>query len=216
MNTTNHGGPNAHLVDALSAADPSGRLGRRSPQATPRSALTDILVDRCAVEPNSSSATCYLGIVPLPDRAHGAETGPELGSDTAQARSQSLHTLSKIGDRRPGPPCRHCCTTSTTRSRAARGGPPWHRAARRRGGPRGRSDDRTRTGRSSTLQLSLSRALVGLGDAVLPVLVRGRDESRSAYSSACGGDEAALPRPRQRVHLSVETAKRVAVTGPDA
>jgi len=96
VNTTNHGEPNAQLVDALTAEDSSGRLRAALAAAThPAPRLTATLVNRCAVEPDFFVRDMLTwALCRLPTEATVARLVRELGSDTPQARSQSLHTLS--------------------------------------------------------------------------------------------------------------------------
>ena len=127
MNTTNHGGQNAHLVDALAAADPSVRLRAALAVGTrPDPELTDALIDRCAVEPDFFVRDMLTwALCRLPAEITVPRLIRELGSDGSQARSQALHTLSKIGDPIAWPRSLRWCTTRTTRSRAVLGAPQW-------------------------------------------------------------------------------------------
>ena len=217
MNTTNHGEPNAHLVDALTAGDPSGRLRAALAAGThPDPRLTDTLVDRCAVEPDFFIRDMLTwALCRLPTEATVPTLVRELGSDTPQARSQSLHTLSKIGDRQAWPAV--SALLHDEHEEVARSA--W-RAAVALVPPGGEAalaaDLAAELGRGDQpMQLSLSRALMALGDAVLPVL-----------------DAAATsPDPRTRAHatatmqlcedtdsgftLSLEMPNRVAAAGPD-
>ncbi|MFD4182113.1 HEAT repeat domain-containing protein, partial [Rhodococcus sp. NPDC058514] len=127
----------------------------------------------------------------------------------------ALHTLSKIGDRLAWPAVsallrdQHDEVARSAWRAAAALVPPGEEAALA-------AALATELGRGDHhMQLSLSRALAGLGETVLPVL------------DAAG----ASPDPRVRAHaeattqlchdpdsgftLSLEMAKRVAVTGPD-
>lgn len=90
----------AQLHAALTAVDASSRLQAALTAGThPHSQYVDVLVQRCAVEPDFSvrdtltwALTRHEATVAL-DRLL-----PELASAIPQARSQALHTLSKIGD----------------------------------------------------------------------------------------------------------------------
>jgi HEAT repeat protein len=90
------------LAEALESADPSVRLqAAMDAGSRPDPSFVPVLVERCAVEPdfgvremltwalvrNASDETLQLVI-------------GQLDSDLPQARSQALHTLSKIGDPR--------------------------------------------------------------------------------------------------------------------
>ncbi len=172
MNTTNHGGQNAHLVDALAAADPSVRLRAALAVGTrPDPELTDALIDRCAVEPDFFVRDMLTwALCRLPAEITVPRLIRELGSDGSQARSQALHTLSKIGDPIAWPEVSalvHDQDDEVARSA-------WRAAvALVPAGVEGAfaADLATELGRGELqMQLSLSRALTGLGEAVLPVL----------------------------------------------
>ncbi|MGW6376058.1 HEAT repeat domain-containing protein [Rhodococcus sp. NPDC055112] len=217
VNTTNHGGPNAHLVDALAAADPSGRLRAALSAGTrPDPRLAEALVARCAVEPDFfvrdmlTWALCRLPAeITVPRLIH------ELGSDTAQARSQALHTLSKIGDRLAWPAVSallHDEHDDVARSawRAAVALVPSGDEASLA------ADLVTELGRGDReTQLSLSRALVGLGDAVLPVLDAAVTSSDPRIRAHAEATQQLCHDPDSGFAVSLEMAKRVAVTGPD-
>ncbi|MET7647093.1 HEAT repeat domain-containing protein [Streptomyces sp. NPDC005426] len=183
--------------------------------ATPDARYVDRLVERCAIEPDffvRDMLTWALTRQPV------STTLPrlvrEVRSERAQARSQALHTLSKIGDRRAWPAItrRLLCDTDREVARSA-----WRAAVVLV--PEGEESAlaaalATRLGRGEReTRLSLSRALVALGDVILPVL-------RSA---------AAAPDPQVRVHAlaterllhdpdtgfecAIEEAKRVVALG---
>ena len=217
MNTTNHGGPNAHLVDALTAADPSARLRAALAAGThPDPRFTDALVERCAVEPDFfvrdmlTWALCRLPAeVTVPRLVH------ELGSGSAQARSQSLHTLSKIGDRLAWPAVSallHDGHDEVARS-AWRAAvvlvPPGDVAALA-------AELVTELGRGDHhLKLSLSRAFVELGEAVLPVLDAAGTSPDPHIRAHADATRRLCDDPDSGFALSLEMAKRVAVAGPD-
>ena len=87
--------------DDLGAQDASTRLSAALRAGThPDAGLVDALVDRCAVEPDFFVRDMLTwALVRLPADVTVPRLRAELASDTAQARSQALHTLSKIGDR---------------------------------------------------------------------------------------------------------------------
>ncbi|MEN0134929.1 MAG: HEAT repeat domain-containing protein [Rhodococcus sp. (in: high G+C Gram-positive bacteria)] len=216
VNTTNHGGPNAHLVDALAAADPSARLRAALAAGThPDPRLADALVERCAVEPDFfvrdmlTWALCRLPAeVTVPRLVH------ELGSGSAQARSQSLHTLSKIGDPLAWPAVAallHDGHDEVARS-AWRAAvvlvPPGDVAALA-------AELLTELGRGDHhLQLSLSRAFVELGDTVLPVLDTAGTSPEPHIRAHADATRQLCDDPDSGFALSAEMAKRVAVAGP--
>jgi len=98
MDTTRHG----PLLTALSAPDASTRLRAALGAGTwPDPALVDPLVGRCAVEPDFFVRDMLTWAL---TRHPAGLTVPrlltELRSGGAQARSQALHTLSKVRDAR--------------------------------------------------------------------------------------------------------------------
>lgn len=182
----------------------------------PHPRFVDKLVERCAVEPEffvRDMLTWALTRHPL------SMTLPvllrEVGSERAQARSQALHTLSKIGDRRAWPAITPA-VLSDADEEVARSA--WRAAVVL--APEGEepalatilASQLGRGGRET--QLSLSRALVALGEVIAPVL-------RTATTTA--------PDPRARAHAlatqrllsdpdtgfeyAIEEAKRVVALG---
>ena len=216
MNTTNHGGPNAHLVDALAAADPSGRLRAALTAGThPDPRLTDTLVDRCAVEPDFFVRDMLTwALCRLPSELTVPRLVRELGADSAQARSQSLHTLSKIGDPVSWPAV--IALLHDDHDEVARSA--WRAAvALVRPGDEAAlaADLATELGRGDTdMHLSLSRALVSLGDSVLPIL----DAAATSPDPKARAHAVATKRlyldPDSGFTLAVELAQRVAIVGP--
>ncbi|MEU5418881.1 HEAT repeat domain-containing protein [Streptomyces sp. NPDC020799] len=95
----------------------------------------------------------------------------ELRSERAQARSQALHTLSKIGDRQAWPAITHALLTDAD-DEVARSA--WRAAVVLV--PEGGEHELagvlvTQLGRGAReTQLSLSRALIGLGEMIMPIL----------------------------------------------
>ena len=187
MNTTNHGGQNAHLVDALAAADPSVRLRAALAVGTrPDPELTDALIDRCAVEPDFFVRDMLTwALCRLPAEITVPRLIRELGSDGSQARSQALHTLSKIGDPIAWPEVSalvHDQDDEVARSA-------WRAAvALVPSGDEGAlaAELATELGRGELqMQLSLSRALTGTWRGCTTSARRGRYEPESACPGAC-------------------------------
>ena len=89
------------LIDALSAPDPSIRLRAALAAGTePDPALVDALVHRSGVESDFFVRDMLTwALTRTPHAATVPRVVAELDSTSAQARSQALHTLSKIGDR---------------------------------------------------------------------------------------------------------------------
>ncbi len=211
MHTINPDGPSTPVVDALTAVDPSARLRAALAAGTrPDPDLVNALVARCAVEPDFfvrdmlTWALCRLSAdVTVPKLL------AELGSDVAQARSQSLHTLSKIGDRRAWPAAAsllHDDDTEVARSA-------WRAAVALV--PVGAefalaSDLATALGRGDReTRLSLSRALVALGEAALPVLDVAATNPDPRVHAHAAATERLLRDPDSGFSESVEAAKRV-------
>lgn len=218
MNTTNHGGQNAHLVDALAAADPSVRLRAALAVGTrPDPELTDALIDRCAVEPDFFVRDMLTwALCRLPAEITVPRLIRELGSDGSQARSQALHTLSKIGDPIAWPEVSalvHDQDDEVARSA-------WRAAvALVPAGVEGAlaADLATELGRGELqMQLSLSRALTGLGEAVLPVLDAAGTSPNPRVRAHADATKQLWHDPDGGFALSHELAKRVAAIGPDA
>ncbi|WP_174555456.1 HEAT repeat domain-containing protein [Nocardia xishanensis] len=218
VNTTNRGEPEARLVDALAGADSSTRLRAALSAGTlgdPR--LAETLVARCAVEPDFfvrdmlTWALCRLSAEITVPRLLD-----ELGSDTTQARSQALHTLSKIGDRTAWPAVSALLhdehdEVALSAWRAAVVLVPL--------GEEGAlaADMATALGRGDYhMQLSLSRALAALGEAAAPVLVAAMASPDPRVRAHAEATERLRRDPDSGFTLSLEMAKRVAVTGLDA
>jgi hypothetical protein len=141
----------------------------------------------------------------------------ELRSDRAQARSQALHTLSKIGDRRAWP--------AITRALLVDADDEVARCAWRAAVALVPEDGRAelagtlasqlgRGGRET--QLSLSRALVALDGAVEPVLRAAAAASDPRVRRHALATERLLRDPDAGFELAVEEAGRVVALGPAA
>lgn len=110
MNTINQRGSATRLVDALRSGDPSQRLRAvlaAGTQADPYT--TNMLVAQCRVEPDfyvRDMLTWALCRRPADEVVPLLITELDSTTATAQARSQALHTLSKLGDRRAWPAVR--------------------------------------------------------------------------------------------------------------
>ncbi|MGW4740678.1 HEAT repeat domain-containing protein [Nocardia xishanensis] len=218
VNTTNRGEPDARLVDALAGADSSTRLRAALSAGTlgdPR--LAETLVARCAVEPDFFVRDMLTwALCRLPGEITVPRLLDELGSDTTQARSQALHTLSKIGDRTAWPAVSALLhdehdEVALSAWRAAVVLVPL--------GEEGAlaADMATALGRGDYhMQLSLSRALAALGEAAAPVLVAAMASPDPRVRAHAEATERLRRDPDSGFTLSLEMAKRVAVTGLDA
>jgi HEAT repeat protein len=89
---------NTHLIAALAAGDESTRLkAALAIGCNPEPGLVDTLVARCAIEPDFYVRDMLTwALTRLPPEITMPRLLPELRSEQAQARSQALHTLSKI------------------------------------------------------------------------------------------------------------------------
>ena len=90
------------LRAALAGADASGRLrAALDAGSRPRVEYAEVLVDRCAVEPDFFVRDMLTwALTRHPSEASVPLLLEQLRSPAPQARSQALHTLSKIGDPR--------------------------------------------------------------------------------------------------------------------
>lgn len=90
----------AALRAALETPDASHRLQAALSAGTrPVPEFIDVLVERCTVEPDFFVRDMLTWALVRQDRTPTLEALlPQLASDVAQARSQALHTLSKIAD----------------------------------------------------------------------------------------------------------------------
>lgn len=217
MNTTSHGERDARLVDALAGAHPSGRLRAALAAGTSSDpGLAEILVARCAVEPDFYVRDMLTwALCRLPAEVTVPRLLAELGSQTPQARSQALHTLSKIGDRSAWPAVStllHDVHDEVARS-AWRAAvllvPPGDEGALA-------ADLASGLGRGDRdIQVSLSRALVALDEAALPALDAAATSSDPLVRAHAEATERLYRDPDSGFTLSLEVAKRVAAAGPD-
>jgi hypothetical protein len=179
--------------------------------------FVDTLVERCAVEPEffvrdmlTWALTRHPVSVILPALLR------EVGSERAQARSQALHTLSKIGDRQAWP--------AITRALLSDGDDEVARSAWRTAVvlvPEGEESAlaavlATQLGRGEReTQLSLSRALVALGEVVLPVLRAAEAASDRHVRTHAFATERLLRDPDAGFEFAIEEAKRAVALGGD-
>lgn len=213
MNTTH----NAHIVEALAAADQSIRLRSALAAGTdPDPQLMEALVDRCAVEPDFFVRDMLTwSLCRLPAELTVPRLLRELGSEITQARSQALHTLSKIGDQRAWPAVAelvHDQDDEVARSawRASVALVPADDE------PALAADLALELGRGDReMLLSLSRAFAGLGDSVLPVLDTAGASPDPRIRAHADATKQLWDDPDSSFTLSLETAKRVSVTGPE-
>lgn len=211
----------AGLRAALERPDASQRLRAAMDAGTrPNVAFVDVLVSRCAVEPDFFVRDMLTWALTRHDAALVvAAILPELGSPFPQARSQGLHTLSKIGDPDTWsaitPALLHDEETAVARAawRAAAGlVPEEERAALATEiAPHlGRGDIETRR--------SLSRALVMIGEAARVVVERATESDDEDVRVHALATRALLDDPDAGFEGAVDEARRVAAlrTAPTA
>ena len=178
------------LTRALSAPDASTRLRAALAAGTaPEAGFVDPLVQRCAVEPDFFVRDMLTwALTRLPAEVAVPRLVVELSATRAQARSQALHTLSKIGDRAAWPAITDDLLhdTDTEVARAA-----WRAAVVL--APADEHSALASTlarefGRGDTeVQRSLSRAFVTLGEAAssaVTTALRHPDPSVRAHAQA--------------------------------
>ncbi|WP_406055504.1 HEAT repeat domain-containing protein [Streptomyces sp. NBC_01077] len=182
---------------------------------TPDPRFVGTLVERCAVEPEfyvremlTWALTRHAPSVTVPELLR------EVRSERAQARSQALHTLSKIGDRRAWP--------GITRALLSDADDEVARSAWRAAVVLVPEDEEAeladvlaaqlgRGGRDT--QLSLSRALIALGEVIMPTLraaTRALDPRVRQHAIAT---ERLLRDPDAGFERAIEEAKRVVALG---
>jgi HEAT repeat protein len=210
--------PDTHLLDALGAGNSSVRLQAALAAGTRADpGLAGALVARCALEPDFFVRDMLTwALTRLPAEVTVPRLVAELESGRAQARSQALHTLSKIGDRTVWP--------SITRSLLHDADDEVARSAWRAAvvlAPPGERDglaaDLARQlGRGDrTVQLSLSRALVALGDAAEPALRTWLASPDPGVRAHVRATQRLLQDPDAGFDLAVDEAKRIVALGPD-
>ncbi|CRK53581.1 conserved hypothetical protein [Rhodococcus sp. RD6.2] len=216
MNTTAQDRSYSRIAAALAGADSSSRLRAALAAGTqPDPRLVETLVARCAVEPDFFVRDMLTwALCRLPADVTVPRLLAELRSDVPRARSQALHTLSKIGDRQTFASVTtllHDGDDEVARSA-------W-RAAVALVPPGGEgvlaADLATALGRGDRdMRLSLSRALAGLGEPVVPVLDAAAT-SKDPYVRAHAEATAQLYRdPDSGFDDSLKVATRVANIGP--
>lgn len=197
---------------ALAADSASARLQTAMAAGLrPHDAYIDPIVTRFAVEPDFFVRDMLTWALVQHDRSRTLERVlPELHSAFPQARSQALHTLSKLGDRRAWP----AITTelladaedevARTAWRAAATLVPPHEAA-------GLAEFlSTQFGRGDRVtQRSLSRALAMLGDGATTVIERGRLHRNPAIRTHAIATERLIRNPDEGFDVAIIAAQRI-------
>lgn len=204
--------PGARLRSALRGGDASGRLQAALTAGTrPDPQYIDVLVERCGSEPDFFVRDMLTWALTRQDRIPTVDALlPQLRSESAQARSQALHTLSKIGDARAWP----AITSGLLRdddtdvARAA-----WRTAAGLV--PAGSeaalaTQLATQFGRGDReTQRSLSRAFATLGPAVEPIVEGAAGGEDPAVSTHALATLAIMADPEEGFDAAVAEARRI-------
>ncbi|MFC4066635.1 HEAT repeat domain-containing protein [Actinoplanes subglobosus] len=178
----------------------------------------DKLIERCSIEPDFYVRDMLTWAI---TRHQVSGTTPrlvaELRSANPQARSQALHTLSKIGDRSAWPAITRELLTDAD-DQVARTA--WRTAvvlAPEEEASQLASVLATQFGRGDrATQLSLSRALVDLGETIVPVLEAAMTGTEARVVAHAIATRRLLHDPEAAFELAVEEAKRIVALGPDA
>lgn len=202
------------LRGALAQHDGSARLEAALAAGTyPEPTQVEVLVERCAVEPDFQVREMLTWALVRHDAAQVLPlVHAELGSSVSQARSQALHTLSKIGDRASWAALEsallHDADDETARAA-------WRAAVVLvpLGQERGLIDELAQElGRGGPdVQRSLSRALVELGDGILPALAARADHADPAVRAHALATEGLLRDPESSFAGHLEDAKRAVI-----
>ncbi|MEU6765093.1 HEAT repeat domain-containing protein [Streptomyces sp. NPDC046853] len=219
MTITRHDEQDQQALQALQALeDDRASVRLRAALAvgtTPDPRFVDKLVERCAVEPEfyvrdmlTWALTRHPVSMTLPALVR------EVRSERAQARSQALHTLSKIGDPRAWPAITRALLTDTD-DEVARSA--WRVAVLLV--PDGEEPAlattlATQLGRGEReTQLSLSRALVALGEVIAPALHTATANPDPRVRTHALATQRLLRDPDTGFEFAVEEAKRVVALG---
>lgn len=175
----------------------------------------DGLIEQCAIEPEFFVRDMLTWAL---TRHSSQSTVPkltdELRSDRAQARSQALHTLSKIGDRQAWPAITRAHLTDPDDEVAQSA---WRAAVLlvpEAEKPQLAEVLATQLGRGGReTQLSLSRALIALGAASEPALRTAKTHSVSRVRQHAVATERLLYNPDTAFEFALEEAKRVVALG---
>ncbi|WSK52281.1 HEAT repeat domain-containing protein [Micromonospora zamorensis] len=203
-------------LQALENADPSVRLRAALAVGTaPDPLFVDTLVERCAIEPEFSVREMLTwALIRHPTALTVPKLTDQLSSERAQARSQALHTLSKIGDRRAWPALTRALLTDPD-DEVARSA--WRAAVVLV--PPGDEPElagvlATQLGRGTRdTRLSLSRALVALGAVTMPILRAAMTDLDPHVRAHAIATERLTRDPDAGAEFAIEEAKRVVALG---
>ncbi|MER7403910.1 HEAT repeat domain-containing protein [Streptomyces sp. NPDC000070] len=203
-------------LPGLEDRSPSVRLrAALAAGTTPDPRFVGKLIERCAIEPEFHVREMLTWAL---TRHPASMTVPgllgELRSERAQARSQALHTLSKIGDRQAWPAITRALLTDAD-DEVARSA--WRAAAVLV--PEGEEAElagvlATQLGRGERqTQLSLSRALIALGGVITPALRAATTDPDPRVRAHAMATERLSRNPDAGFEFAIEEAKRVVALG---
>ncbi|MFD5424509.1 HEAT repeat domain-containing protein [Streptomyces sp. NPDC127084] len=218
INVINGTAHHARGVSALGAEDPSSRLqAALALGSNPDPGYLETLVERCAVEPDffvrdmlSWALTRLSPEIALP------RIRRELESECAQARSQALHTLSKIGDKNVWVWITRDLLRDTDDEVARTA---WRVAVALV--PEDQKKDLgdelvSQLGRGDGgVRLSLSRAFADLGDVISPALEKAAASPDPAVAAHARATELLRQNPETGFDAAVEEAKRIVTLDPE-
>ncbi|MEU6179349.1 HEAT repeat domain-containing protein [Streptomyces coeruleorubidus] len=203
-------------LQGLEDSSPSVRLRAALAAGTaPDPRFIGKLIERCAIEPEfyvRDMLTWALTRHPASMTVPGLVD--ELRSERAQARSQALHTLSKIGDRRAWPAITRALLTDAD-DEVARSA--WRAAVvlvpdGEEAGLAGVLVTQLGRGERET-RLSLSRALIALGEGIMPTLRAAMTDPDPRVRTHAIATERLSRDPDAGFEFAIEEAKRVMVLG---
>ncbi|MEU0834881.1 HEAT repeat domain-containing protein [Streptomyces sp. NPDC005969] len=184
---------------------------------TPDPGFIGKLIERCAIEPEFYVREMLTWAL---TRHAASMTVPvlldEVRSGRAQARSQALHTLSKIGDRQAWPAITPALLSDAD-DEVARSA--WRAAVVLV--PEGEEHElavalATQLGRGEReTQLSLSRALIALGEVMLPSLGAATTDLDPRVRAHAIATERLWRDPDAGFEFAIEEAKRIAALGQE-
>ncbi|MGW3207567.1 HEAT repeat domain-containing protein [Streptomyces sp. NPDC001135] len=216
--TTNGTPQNTRVADALKARDSSVRLqAALAAGSNPDPGFLETLVERCAVEPDFFVRDMLSwALTRLPAQITLPRIRRELDSERPRARSQALHTLSKIGDK--------SAWAWITRDMLRDADDEVARTAWRVAVVLVPEDEKKDLADELVLQLgrgdrdvrlSLSRALVGLGDVTEPALQKAAANPDPVVAAHARATELLRQNPETGFDAAVDEAKRVVTLGPE-
>ncbi|GAA2412571.1 HEAT repeat domain-containing protein [Streptomyces pulveraceus] len=204
------------VLQGLENGSPSVRLrAALAAGTTPDPQFIDGLIERCAIEPEFYVREMLTwALTRHPPSTAVPYLIDELRSERAQARSQALHTLSKIGERRAWPAITRALLTDAD-DEVARSA--WRAAVVLV--PEGEEPELAgalaaqlgRGGRET--RLSLSRALIALGEVVMPTLRTAMTDHDPDVRQHAIATERLLRNPDAGFEWAVEEAKRIVALG---